>query len=450
MRIRDQIEATGHARVMVVLKQVTRRVKGRVQLARMETRDVQRESAEKLMHYFKVFDDSRASLISREHVRELATLANHGIIAGRPAAFGDLIALGVTAVVDAVPASSPVSGVRYFPNLGVLLGTIDQGGWDALAAAKDEVSALAVPPEFSLIRPAEEDGAALAGIPPGVSWALERMKIPQLWADGLTGEGILVGHLDTGVDATHPALAGAIDVFAGFDELGNQVVGAPTKDSGFHGTHTAGLLVGRTVDGSSFGTAPGAKLASAAVIERGDVPARVIAGLEWCIGQGCRLINLSLGIRGYDPAFTTIMSLLRQRGVLPIAAVGNEGPVTSRSPGNYTQVISVGACNEADEVWVDSSSQTIARPRRTAPDLIAPGQRVWSCVPGGRTVAMSGTSMAAPHVSGLAALLMEHKPEATIDQIEKAILDSCQRPPGASTIRANRGIPDAVVARDSL
>lgn len=63
---------------------------------------------------------------------------------------------------------------------------------------------------------------------------------------------------------------------------------------------------------------------------------------------------------------------------------------------------------------------------------------------------MSGTSMAAPHVSGLAALLMEHKPEATIAEIEKAILDSCQRPPGASTIRANRGIPDAVVARNSL
>jgi subtilisin family serine protease len=334
--------------------------------------------------------------------------------------------------------------------LGVLLGTVDQEGFEALLRAKDEVSALSVPPEFSLIRPLPNDSAALAGMPPGVSWGLNRMCIPNLWDGGLTGKGVLVGHLDTGVDADHPALVDAVNVYAEFDDIGEQIPDAPIQDSGFHGTHTAGLIAGRPIDGSSFGAAPGAMLASASVIEGGDIPARVIAGLEWSLGQGCRLINLSLGLRGYDPAFTAIMTLLRQRGALPIAAVGNEGPATSRSPGNYVQVVSVGACNQEDAVWSGSSSQTIAHPLRVAPDLIAPGERVWSCVPGNRTALLSGTSMAAPHVSGLAALLMEHRPEATIADIERAILNSCQRPQGASTIRANRGIPNAIVARDSL
>jgi len=443
MRIKEQIEATGHARVMVVLKQVTRRVKGRVQLAMAETQDRQHESAAKLMRYFKSFDDSRANLILRERSSSLSRPSMSA------SAEDDGAALGASALPMPEPQGESRS-VRYFPILGVLLGTVDQEGFDALLQAKDEVSALSVPPEFSLIRPLPDDSVALAGIPPGVSWGLNRMRIPELWDDGLTGEGVLVGHLDTGVDADHPALVGAVNVYAEFDDIGEQIVDAPTQDSGFHGTHTAGLIAGRPIDGTSFGAAPGAMLASASVIEGGDIPARVIAGLEWSLGQGCRLINLSLGVRGYDPAFSSIMTLLRQRGALPIAAVGNEGPVTSRSPGNYVQVVSVGACNEADGVWTGSSSQTIAHPRRVAPDLIAPGERVWSCVPGNRTALLSGTSMAAPHVSGLAALLMEHRPEATIVEIERAILDSCQRPPGASTIRASRGIPNAVVARGSL
>lgn len=442
MRIKEQIEATGHARVMVVLKQVTKRVEGRAQLAMSETLMRQQESAAKLMRHFKSFDDSRVNLILRERARS-ADRANTISLGG------DAVALGGAALPTPATPVEPQS-VRYFPVLGVLLGTVDQAGYDALRRARNEVSALAVPPEFSLIRPHEDADAALAGIPPGVSWGLKRMGVPQLWDDGLTGEGILVGHLDTGVDAGHPALVDAVDVYAEFDDIGEEIAGAPARDSHYHGTHTAGLIAGRPDSGSSFGTAPGAKLASAQVIEGGDIPARVIAGLEWLLGQGCRIINLSLGVRGYDPAFSVIMTLLRQRGALPIAAVGNEGPLTSRSPGNYVQVISVGACNAADGVWTRSSSQTIAHPLRVAPDLIAPGERVWSCVPGSQTAQLSGTSMAAPHVSGLAALLMQHRPDASIEDIERAIFGSCQRPPGASTIRANRGIPDAVMARNSL
>ena len=98
----------------------------------------------------------------------------------------------------------------------------------------------------------------------------------------------------------------------------------------------------------TFGVAPGAKLAAATVIEHGDTAARVIAGLEWCIGQGIKVVSLSLGVRQYEPLFSRIFQILRQRDILPVAAIGNEGAQTSRTPGNLPEVLSVGAMDVTD------------------------------------------------------------------------------------------------------
>ena len=159
------------------------------------------------------------------------------------------------------------TGLRYFPNLGILFGTVDENGVNELRSHTAEVSDLLSPPEMSLIHPVED--AALAGPNPGNSWALERLQVPFLWDKGLTGEGILIGHLDTGVDKAHPAISGSVDSFAEFDAIGRLVASAPTADSGFHGTHTAGILIGKPYEGVTFGVAPGAKLAAATVIEHG-------------------------------------------------------------------------------------------------------------------------------------------------------------------------------------
>jgi subtilisin len=156
-------------------------------------------------------------------------------------------------------------------------------------------------------------------------------------------------------------------------------------------------------------------------------------------------------VRGFHPQFATILGLVKQRNVLPIVAVGNEGAQTSRSPGNHQEVISVGAIDEQDAVWLFSSSQTLpTTPKRTVPDLAAPGVAIWSSAPNGKLIPLSGTSMATPHVSGLAALLMEHKPDASAADVENAIYKSCTRPAGASTVRVNRGIPDAAKALAAL
>ena len=84
------------------------------------------------------------------------------------------------------------------------------------------------------------------------------------------------------------------------------------------------------------------------------------------------------------------------------------------------------------------------------PILIGPGAAVWSSVPNQQLRSLSGTSMATPHITGLAALLLQHRPEMPIADLEKAILASCKRPTGISTLRGNKGVPDGVDALAAL
>lgn len=449
MTIQEQLDATGHARVVVVLKPTKKkRESGHMSLALAETISLQQEAARTLEKFFKPFPNSRTAILARETATTPIGRMGKSVAQAAGSMAGSLSSALNTSDPNAA-AIHESEGLRYFPNLGILFGTTDQEGIKGLLSHTNEVSDLFSPPEMSLIHPVEE--AALAGPNPGNSWALERLRIPALWDKGLTGEGVLIGHLDTGVDSTHPALNAAVDSYAEFDSIGRLVAGAVLADSGFHGTHTAGILVGRPYQGVIFGVAPGAKLAAGTVIEYGDTPARVIAGLNWCVGQGVRVVNLSLGVRQHKPQFSRVFQILRERNILPVAAIGNEGAQTSRTPGNLREVLSVGAMDETDQIWFNSSSQQLAETRkRIVPTVIAPGVTIWSSVPNGGLRGYSGTSMAAPHIAGLGALLMQYRPEAGVNQIEKAILASCNRPSTISTLRGNKGVPDAAEALRKL
>jgi subtilisin len=338
--------------------------------------------------------------------------------------------------------------MRFYPHLGLALGYVDAAGVAALRQ-DNRVQAVAQAPELSLIRPKRVAAATAAG--PKVSWGLERLRVPQAWAAGYDGTGVLVGHLDTGVDGDHPAFLGAIAHYALVDQAGNLVPGARPSDSDEHGTHTAGTILGRPVRGRAFGVAPGARLVSAQVIEGGQVIDRVLEGMDWALSKRIRVLSLSLGLRGFTAAFSVLIDALRAGGALPVVAVGNEGPGTSRSPGNYGTVLSVGAMDENDRVADFSGSQRFTRPKDAlVPDLVAPGVNIRSALPGGGFGVMDGSSMATPHVAGLAALLFQAKPDATVAAVEQAILASCIRPSGMPEGRANRGVPDAVRAIEAL
>jgi subtilisin family serine protease len=134
-----------------------------------------------------------------------------------------------------------------------------------------------------------------------------------------------------------------------------------------------------------------------------------------------------------------------------VFAVGNEGPGTSRFPGNYHNVLSIGACDRNDQVADFSGSQRFLKPAdRMVPDLVAPGVDIISCVPNGGFARMSGSSMATPHIAGLAALLFSAEPAATADDVEAAIEQSCVLPADMNPTRGNRGIPDAARALAAL
>jgi subtilisin family serine protease len=348
----------------------------------------------------------------------------------------------------AASLGAPARACTFFPHLGVLLGTVDRDGLAALRA-DPRVVAVAGAPALSPIRPRRVEAARLVA---SRTWGIERLRVPALWDQGLSGAGVLVAHLDTGVDARHPALAGAVAHFAEFDFMGRERTPAPRpRDSDDHGTHTAATIAGRPVKGRHVGVAPGARLASAMVIEGGDAVARVLGGMDWSLGLGARVMSLSLGFRGWWPDFLAVTRILRRKGVLPVFAVGNEYAGQSRSPGNYPEALSVGACDARGRVAAFSSSERFSRRRDpVVPDLVAPGVGVVSAKPGGGWQSMDGSSMATPHVAGLAALLLEARPKATVARLERAILGSCARPPGMSEERGGRGIPDARAALERL
>jgi subtilisin family serine protease len=332
-----------------------------------------------------------------------------------------------------------------FEHLGLLLGTVDSAGLAALKA-DSRVKDIVGTPELRLIQPV---AARAARSSKPVTWGIEAMELPKLWSDPakLSGKGVLIGHLDTGVDGTHPALAGAIAEFADFDAMGQRVPGnPPAHDTGQHGTHTAGTIAARQVGPIAFGCAPGAYLASGIVADGVTFlssPARILGGLEWLVALGVRVLSMSIGLPGFLPDFQPVIQALRANNVLPVIAIGNDGPGTSRSPGNYDDVLSVGAIDRSGAVADFSCSQTFLRPEDPlVPDIVAPGVDVTSSIPGGGTLNMSGTSMAAPHVAGLAALLLEADGTATADDLEAAILGSCTLGPKMPIDRANRGLPN--------
>lgn len=353
-----------------------------------------------------------------------------------------------TARAASIKRAAVASAVRSFSKLGVALGYIDHAHLRS-AAANPAVQAVYAAPPISLIRPVATAAAAATG---KLTWGLERTNVPKLWKEKLKGSGVKIAHLDTGVDGAHPALAPALHRggFAFFDLAGNLIPGAPARDTDDHGTHTAGTLCGGKVRNLSIGVAPEASLFSATVIEGGDVLMRILAGMEWALEQGAQVLNMSLGIRGYTPFFVDVTRALRRNNCLPVIAIGNDYAGTTRSPGNYPESLSVGAMDDDDRVPAFSSSGRFQNPPHDEPNVVAPGVNVTSAAPGKKVTSKDGTSMAAPHVAGIAALLMQAAPDASIDQIENAIVSTAVPLKEVPRHRQGFGVVDAYQALRAL
>ncbi len=285
----------------------------------------------------------------------------------------------------------------------------------------------------------------------GLTWGLQRLDIEACWQQGFTGKGVRIGHLDTGVDGTHPALNGRVVEYAEFDSDGFAIPDARPADSGSHGTHIAGLICGRPCDQLSIGVAPDAELCSGMVIDGGKALVRILAGLDWMLACDVRVLCISLGVPNYNPLFEVVLKRLRRRGVLVVSPVGNRGSGRTCSPANYAGVMAIGATDCEDRVAHFSGSQLYKRAADyVKPNLVAPGVNIPSARPGGGLETRSGTSMAAAYVAGVAALLWQAKPEATVEDVEKALLTTCDPLSEVMGYRRGRGLVNPLRALDAI
>ena len=285
-------------------------------------------------------------------------------------------------------------------------------------ARHEEVEAVDVNPTFTkpevLRTPLEDTPQAIDG----TAWGVAKIGAPHVWGGYGRGAGIIVGHLDTGVDGNHAALNGRIAAFREIDALGGLMPPSAPFDSDEHGTHTAGTICGRSFRGTNLGVAPEARLASALVLPGGSGTfAQIIGGMQWAIGEGAQIISMSLGGFGYTTLWNLPVLNATIGGVLVCASIGNSGQGTTGGPGNDLFAVGVGATHYQDAAAGFSSGQTLAVTHTVfgnlvymKPDISAPGVQVVSSIPGNEVASFNGTSMACPHVAGTAALLLSAAP----------------------------------------
>lgn len=308
--------------------------------------------------------------------------------------------------------------------------------------------------------------------------ATPTVRSPQLWDKNLTGEGMGIAIVDTGIHP-HPDLTEPTNRIIGFKDF---VAGdtQPYDDNG-HGTHCAGDAAGNGTasEGKYRGPAFEANLIGVKVLDKKGSGrlSDVIAGVEWCIQQrekyNISIISLSLGgpAGGGEDPLTRVVREAWNKGLVVVAAAGNEGPEpgTIGSPGIVPEIMTVGASDDqnttdrGDDVVADFSSRGPTPEGVTKPDLISPGTNIVSLRVSGSFLdkvsanervgeyytSLSGTSMATPIVAGIVAQLLQQRSSLTPDEVKMALVQTAETL-GEEPNVEGAGLIDALAASESL
>jgi len=280
-----------------------------------------------------------------------------------------------------------------------------------------------------------------------VEWNIQTINADDVWNMGITGQGVVVANIDTGVRYTHEAI---VSQYRGNNGDGTfshdynwfdptMALPAPADAAG-HGTHTMGTMVGGDGLGpltNDIGVAPGAQWIAAkgcglvfcsefaltASAQWIACPTQVDGSNPDCT-KAPNIVNNSWGGGGGDPWYNTYVRSWLAAGIVPVFSIGNSGPQcgTAGSPGDYSLVFGVGATN-INDVLASFSSKGPGTFRALKPDFVAPGDNVRSAYNSGDSAyaVFSGTSMAAPHVSGTIALLLSAAPNADLRGLYNAL-----------------------------
>ncbi len=298
--------------------------------------------------------------------------------------------------------------------------------------------------------------------------SVPQIGAPAAWKAGFDGKGTKIAVLDTGVDQTHPDLAGQQVAEKNFTDA------VDTKDRVGHGTHVASIAAGTGAKsgGKYRGVASGAKILDGKVLddEGSGEDSGIIAGLEWAAAQKADVVNLSLGGTdqpGLDPLETAVNKLSAEKGILFAISAGNEGDFgagTVGSPGSADAALTVGAVDKKDKLASFSSRGPRVGDSAVKPDVTAPGVDIGAAAaPGSQIaeggtpvadgyVAVSGTSMSAPHAAGAGAILAQQHPDWSGARIKAALVGSTTPGPytvfeqGAGRIDLRKAITQTVVA----
>lgn len=279
--------------------------------------------------------------------------------------------------------------------------------------------------------------------------SVAQIGAPTVWNDfGARGEGVVVAVIDTGIDYQHAALGGGFG--PGFKVIGGRDFvnddNDPMDDEG-HGTHVAGIIAAN--GGGLTGVAPEASLLAYKALDdsgSGD-DSSVLAAIEAAVADRAHIVNMSLGRPAYpdDPVVQAIENA-STAGTLFVVAAGNSGRFLDiGTPAMAPSAITVGAVDRNDRMAFFSSRGPVVPTGAMKPEVVAPGVSIVSARAGGGTLTASGTSMATPHVAGVAALLLDAHPQWTISRLRSAIINGA-RPMTDDIMAAGAGRIDAAEA----
>lgn len=247
--------------------------------------------------------------------------------------------------------------------------------------------------------------------PPQVTpWGISKVNAPQAWSAG-TGAGVKVAVIDTGIDTSHADLKANIK--GGYNAINPN---KSSKDDNGHGTHVAGTIAALNNSIGVVGVAPSASLYSVKVLSANGSGylSDVIGGIQWSVANGMQVANVSLGSSSDSQAMHDAVIQAKAAGLTVVAAAGNDYGAPVIYPAAYAEVIAVSATDQNNNLAYFSSYGPQV-------DLGDPGVSVYSTYKGGGYATLSGTSMATPHVTGSAALVIGSGLATTPDQVKSRL-----------------------------
>ena len=305
-------------------------------------------------------------------------------------------------------------------------GAVEVGRLDAIgvrvvtvAPGRDRAAVRAALMAAGIVVSVEDDGSGTVALTPDDplwhnQWSARRVRAPQAW-DITTGDGgPIIAIIDSGVWAGHPDLEGR--VLAGRDLVNDDRNAA---DDNGHGTLVAGVAAARGMNGKGVaGTCWRCRILPVKVIDsHGRVRwSNAAAGVIWATDRGAQVINMSFGDQSASSALAAAVAYAVNRGVVVVAAAGNDGRTARFYPASYPGVLGVAATNSSDSLYSWSNRGSWVK-------LAAPGC-TWTTSRGGGYTSFCGTSAAAPIVAGIAGLMLSVAPGASATQVRSALRSS--------------------------